>query len=121
MEVDYAADIPTTEVPTYFSKSGNARYNYESSGFNLNRLYLSPHSLSAKALGPRLQVSGVTAPWLYIAMKFATFCWHIEDLYMHSVNYLHEGAQKTWYVVPPRQRLDFEAFVRTKTRSLAKS
>ena len=33
-------------------------------------------------------------------MKFASFCWHVEDLYMYALNYLHHGAPKTWYTVP---------------------
>jgi hypothetical protein len=28
---------------------------------------------------------------------FASFCWHVEDNYMYSLNYMHEGSDKTWY------------------------
>ena len=38
---------------------------------------------------------------LYFGMLFSMFCWHVEDNYMYSVSYLHEGAPKTWYGVSP--------------------
>ena len=52
-------------------------------------------------------IPGVNAPMLYFGMLFSMFCWHVEDCYMYSVSYLHEGANKTWYGVSPR---DADAF-----------
>lgn len=43
---------------------------------------------------------GVTSPMVYIAMLFSWFAWHVEDHELHSLNYLHMGASKTWYAVP---------------------
>ena len=43
-------------------------------------------------------IPGVTSPMLYIGMLFATFCWHVEDNYLYSINYQHLGASKTWCV-----------------------
>ena len=31
-------------------------------------------------------------------MLFASFCWHNEDDYLYSINYLHHGADKLWWV-----------------------
>ncbi|KAF6005391.1 hypothetical protein F1559_004865 [Cyanidiococcus yangmingshanensis] len=44
--------------------------------------------------------SGITDPWLYIGMCFATFCYHVEDSDMYSINYMHSGEGKIWYGCP---------------------
>lgn len=43
-------------------------------------------------------VEGVSYPWLYFGMLFSTFCWHNEDHFLYSINYMHEGEGKTWWV-----------------------
>ena len=55
------------------------------------------------AAGPRsalrlleAEIPGVNAPMLYIGMLFSTFCWHVEDNNLYSVNFQHLGAAKTW-------------------------
>lgn len=46
-----------------------------------------------------------------MGMMFATFCWHVEDLFLNSLNYNHKGATKTWYIVPARDKERFDRFV----------
>ncbi len=41
-------------------------------------------------------IPGVTDPFLYIGMLFATFAWHVEDHNLYSINFHHQGASKTW-------------------------
>lgn len=36
------------------------------------------------------------------------FAWHIEDADLYSVNFLHWGAPKIWYCVPPSSKAKFE-------------
>lgn len=45
-------------------------------------------------------ISGIVIPWAYIATKYSSFCWHTEDLFLYSFNYMHEGGCKIWYSVP---------------------
>ena len=47
-----------------------------------------------------------------LRMQPAVLCRHTEDLDLASVNYLHYGANKSWYCIPPAHRLRFEQLVK---------
>jgi len=57
-------------------------------------------------------IPGVTTPMVYFGMWKSFFNWHTEDCDLYSTNYLHAGASKIWYCVPPLHRAKFEAMAR---------
>lgn len=50
-----------------------------------------------------------------MGMQFSSFCWHVEDLWLNSLNYSHCGSTKTWYVVPEADKEKFDEYVIKKT------
>lgn len=83
-------------------------YSYEDDTWNLNCLPTADGSL-LQFLGTHIQ--GVMVPWLYVGMAFSAFCWHNEDHYLYSINYLHAGSPKRWYSVPGAMAGQFETAV----------
>jgi hypothetical protein len=63
-------------------------------------------------------ISGMMVPWVYVGMCFSTFCWHTEDHYTYSINYLHRGHTKTWYGVPSSHADRFEESMRAAVPEL---
>uniref|UniRef100_A0A4W3I2J1 [histone H3]-trimethyl-L-lysine(4) demethylase n=1 Tax=Callorhinchus milii TaxID=7868 RepID=A0A4W3I2J1_CALMI len=101
--VEYGADIASKEFGSGFPiKNGKLKLRpdeqmYFDSGWNLNNMpVLEPSVLTHVSA----DICGMKLPWLYVGMCFSSFCWHIEDHWSYSINYLHWGEPKTWYGAP---------------------
>ncbi|XP_010730368.2 lysine-specific demethylase 5B-B isoform X3 [Larimichthys crocea] len=101
--VEYGADIASKEfgsgfpIPNGRFKVSPADEKYLQCGWNLNNLAMMNPSVLTHVTA---DICGMTLPWLYVGMCFSSFCWHIEDHWSYSINYLHWGEPKTWYGAP---------------------
>ena len=82
--------------------------------FNLSCL---PSTLS-RLLPSSAGLPGVNSPYLYFGMWKATFAWPVEDMDLHSINYLHFGAPKFWYAMPQGKAAAFENVMRSMSSSI---
>ncbi|XP_076448659.1 lysine-specific demethylase 5A-like [Babylonia areolata] len=110
----YGADIHAKDVGSGFPTKDTANMlpedeEYINSGWNLNNLPVLKQSVLCHING---DISGMKIPWCYVGMCFSSFCWHIEDHWSYSINYLHWGEPKTWYGVPGSAADQFEEVMR---------
>ncbi|XP_060765954.1 lysine (K)-specific demethylase 5Ba isoform X3 [Neoarius graeffei] len=101
--VEYGADIASKDFGSGFPvrngpfKVPSDEEHYLSSGWNLNNMPVLDASVLTHITA---DICGMKLPWLYVGMCFSSFCWHIEDHWSYSINYLHWGEPKTWYGAP---------------------
>lgn len=55
------------------------------------------------------EVPGVSNAMLYIGTWRAMFAFHVEDMNLYSINYVHTGASKSWYSIPQKYKARFES------------
>ncbi|XP_015761819.1 PREDICTED: LOW QUALITY PROTEIN: lysine-specific demethylase 5A-like [Acropora digitifera] len=107
--VEYGADLHTATHGSGFPRHYNAVTSeeefYAKSGWNLNNLANLERSVLSHISA---DISGMKVPWIYVGMCFSSFCWHNEDHWSYSINYMHWGEPKTWYGVPGDCAVAFE-------------
>ena len=147
--IDYGNDVNTNEFGSGFplSKRGRSIYSeaedtpkeesakgkreeepefgtddyYRETYWNTNNIPWSPESLLKHV---KVGINGINVPWMYYGNLFSTFCWHNEDNYLYSVQYLHQGAPKRWYGVPGTDKDSsglekvFNAYLASKTKDI---
>lgn len=87
--------------PIYGADVSNSITDPEIDAFNMAKL---ERQCVLKHIKDDLDITipGVNSPYLYFGMWKATFVWHVEDMDLYGINFLHHGAPKTWYTVPPQ-------------------
>ncbi|XP_066436731.1 lysine-specific demethylase 5C isoform X5 [Eleutherodactylus coqui] len=122
--VQYGADIHSKEFGSGFPMlDGKTELTpeeeaYAKSGWNLNVMPVLEQSVLCHI---NADISGMKVPWLYVGMVFSAFCWHIEDHWSYSINYLHWGEPKTWYGVPSSAAEQLEEVMKKLTPELFES
>lgn len=121
--VEYAADLHTIEIGSGFPTKNSPNLMgddlmYAESGWNLNNFPILEESILAYI---NADISGMKVPWIYLGMCFATFCWHNEDHWSYSVNYMHWGEPKTWYGVPGSSAETLESAMKRQAPELFQS
>ncbi|KAI1173009.1 hypothetical protein F4777DRAFT_559585 [Nemania sp. FL0916] len=96
----------TYAPPLYGADVLGTLFDDTTENWNLNKL---PNLLDV--LGTK--VPGVNTAYLYLGMWKATFAWHLEDVDLYSINYLHFGAPKQWYSISQGDARRFEAAMRS--------
>ncbi|GFX30025.1 probable lysine-specific demethylase 4B [Trichonephila clavipes] len=88
----------TFNAPIYGADVSGSLYDKNVEEFNIQHLNT---ILDMVKEDYEIQIEGVNTAYLYFGMWKTTFAWHTEDMDLYSINYLHFGAPKSWYVVPP--------------------
>ncbi|KAI1327647.1 hypothetical protein F5Y16DRAFT_371332 [Xylariaceae sp. FL0255] len=96
----------TYAPPLYGADVLGTLFDDSTETWNLNKL---PNLLDV--LGTK--VPGVNTAYLYLGMWKATFAWHLEDVDLYSINYLHFGAPKQWYSISQGDARRFEAAMKS--------
>ncbi|XP_019634092.1 PREDICTED: lysine-specific demethylase 5C-like isoform X3 [Branchiostoma belcheri] len=119
--VSYGADLHTMEHGSGFPCKSNGKAmspedeEYAMAPWNLNNLPVLDSSVLCHISA---DISGMKIPWTYVGMCFSCFCWHNEDHWSYSINYLHWGEPKTWYGVPGSSAEHFESVMRQNAPEL---
>ncbi|XP_074594096.1 lysine-specific demethylase 4A-like [Brevipalpus obovatus] len=97
LERKYWTNIPYNPV-IYGADVSGTLYDEDVEEFNINKLNT---ILDLVNTSYGIKIDGVNTAYLYFGMWKTTFAWHTEDMDLYSINYLHFGAPKSWYCVPP--------------------
>ncbi|OAA76010.1 jumonji family transcription factor [Akanthomyces lecanii RCEF 1005] len=104
----------TYAAPLYGADMMGTLFDDATDTWNLNKL---PNLLDV--LGTK--IPGVNTAYLYLGMWKATFAWHLEDVDLYSINYLHFGAPKQWYSISQADAPKFERAMKSIWPADAKS
>lgn len=104
LEAKYWKNITKTS-PIYGADVNASLFDPECKEWNFNHLNT---ILDCVTRDYGIKIPGITTPYLYFGMWKTSFAWHTEDMDLYSINYLHFGAPKKWYAIPPEHGRNFE-------------
>ena len=93
----------------YGADSAGSLFTEETTAWNVASL---PSALD-RLMPANAKLPGVNTPYLYFGMWRATFAWHVEDMDLFSINYIHFGAPKHWYAIPQAKATAFEGVMKS--------
>ncbi|KAM6963088.1 lysine-specific demethylase 4A-like [Aplochiton taeniatus] len=88
----------TFNPPLYGADVNGSLYDPDVTEWNIGHLNTILDTVEQES---GIKIKGVNTAYLYFGMWKSTFAWHTEDMDLYSINYLHFGEPKSWYVVPP--------------------
>ncbi|KAL4915125.1 hypothetical protein BDW62DRAFT_133069 [Aspergillus aurantiobrunneus] len=100
--------------PMYGADMPGSLFDEDTTAWNVAKL---PNLLDV--IGQK--VPGVNTAYLYLGMWKATFAWHLEDVDLYSINYIHFGAPKQWYSISQEDAPRFEQAMKSIWPSDAKT
>lgn len=59
------------------------------------------------------KMQGINRPFVNVGRALTSFAIHLEDGDLFSINYLHKGGNKIWYVVPAEEGKKLEELANT--------
>ena len=106
LEAEYWRGVNMGKPPMYGADLQGTLFDDRTRSWDVGKL----DSLLTR-LRLRRPLPGVTTPYLYFGMWRASFAWHVEDMDLHSINYIHFGAPKQWYTIRQADRKRFESIM----------
>ncbi|WFD35246.1 hypothetical protein MCUN1_002097 [Malassezia cuniculi] len=116
LESEYWKSLNLGKPPMYGADLQGTLFDERTGSWNVGHLESLLTHLHISSVLP-----GVTTPYLYFGMWRASFAWHVEDMDLHSINYIHFGAPKQWYSIRQADRQRFESIMSAAFPSDARS
>ncbi|KAL1729188.1 jumonji superfamily protein, partial [Schizophyllum commune] len=109
LERHYWRNCGMGKSPWYGADTQGSLFTPDTTTWNVSCL---PSYLTRLLPSSSQGLPGVNTPYLYFGMWRATFAWHVEDMDLFSINYIHFGAPKFWYAIPQGRAGAFETTMR---------